>query len=379
MKFQMNHILPALMGATFVERSAAAWFITKTTPSTIAFGDDGESEIVATFNVSSDQASSEFLEINFLEADTCNTTTYDSLSGNVTGIADTDNADYKDVSVGISIDKDTITESGAWNWTNATFAELSFCTRVDLVTDLDFGGLDGLTGPIADVLARSVGYVKVMYGLDIDMSTNFEVSIAAEETEALTDEQATTVTYDVIACQCTLDDKVCLTETPALSQNSLLNICVYPEQDDIIIRSLESFALEQGDLAVTFVSGTTVNALTTVSPVNQKTISISTVLISAFFLNPSPVTAAGMVVLTFGDTDGARQLSVIESGARDGRQMQAAPEDGTGTFDVEATLVPIGEEVKEVQAIDESSAMLLSIFNGGVAAFAMASAMVGLM
>ena len=59
--------------------------------------------------------------------------------------------------------------------------------------------------------------------------------------------------------------------------------------------------------------------------------------------------------------------------------MQAAAEDGTGTFDVEATLVPLGEEVKEVQAIDESSAMLLRIFNGGVAAFAMASAMVGLM
>ena len=357
----------------------ADWFITKTTPSTIAFGDDGGSEIVATFNVSSNQADSEYLAINFLEADTCNTTSYDSLSGNVTSVEDTDNIDYKDVSIGISIDKDTITESGAWNWTNATFAELAFCTRVDLVTGLAFGGLDGLTGPLADVLAQSVGYVKVMYALDIDMSNNFEVSIAAEETEALTDEQATTVTYDVNACQCTLDDLVCLTETPPLNQNSLLNVCVYPEQSDIIIRSLENFALQQGDLAVTFVSGTTVNALTTVSAVNQARISISTVLISAFFLNPTPITAAGMVVLTFGDTDGTRQLSAIGSGARDGRQMQAAAEDGTGTFDVEATLVPLGEEVKEVQAIDESSAMLLSIFNGGVAAFAMASAMAGLM
>lgn len=359
----------------------ANWFITKTTPSTIAFGDDGGSEIVATFNVSSAQAQSQFLAINFLEVDTCNTTTYDSLNGTVTSVEDTDNAAYKDVSIGISINKDTITESGAWNWTNATFAELAFCTRVDLVTGTAFGGLDGLTGPLADVLAQSVGYVKVMYALDIDMSSNFEVSIAAEETEALTDEQATTVTYDVNACQCTLDDMVCLTETPPLNQNSLLNICVYPDQNDIVIRSLESFYLQQGDLAVTFVTGDNVNALTTLAytPVTRQKVSISTVLISAFFLNPTPITAAGMVVLTFGDTDGARQLSAIGSGARDGRQMQAAAEDGTGTFDVEATLVPLGEEVKEVQAIDESSAMLMSIFNGGVAAFAMASAMVGLM
>jgi len=93
MKFQMNHILPVLMGATFVERSAANWFITKTTPSTIAFGDDGGSEIVATFNVSKDQAGEEFLEVNFLEADTCNTTLYNSLSANVTGVEETDNDD----------------------------------------------------------------------------------------------------------------------------------------------------------------------------------------------------------------------------------------------------------------------------------------------
>ena len=357
----------------------AAWFITKTAPSVIAFGDDGDSEIVAPFNVSSDQASNEYLAINFLEVDTCNTTTFaDYLNGTVGTIADTDDDDYKSVSVGISIEKDTITESGAWSWTNDTNALLAFCTRVDLVTGVDFGGLGGLEGPLAGVLVQSVGYVKVMYSLDIDMSNNFEVSIAAEETEALTDEQTTTVTYNVNACQCTLGDLQCLDgEIPALTQNSLLNICVYPDQSDIIIRSVESFALQQGDLAVTFVTGDDVNALTTISPVEQQTVSISTVLISAFFLNPSPVTASGMVVLTFGNTDGRRQLSAIGSGVRDGRQMQDA-EDGTGTFDVEATLIPAGEEAEQVQNIDESSAMLLSVFNGAVATFAMATAVAGL-
>ena len=57
--------------------------------------------------------------------------------------------------------------------------------------------------------------------------------------------------------------------------------------------------------------------------------------------------------------------------------MQNA-EDGNGTFDVEATLIPAGEEAEQVQNIDESSAMLLSIFNGAVATFAMATATAGL-
>ena len=159
---------------------------------------------------------------------------------------------------------------------------------------------------------------------------------------------------------------------------SVLNICVYPGQSDIIIRSVQYFALKQGDLALTFVNGDVVNALTTIIPVELQTVSISTVLISAFFLNPSPVTASGMVASTFENTDGGHQLSAIGSGASDGRQIQDA-EDGTGTFDVEATLIPAGEEAAQVLNIDEeSSAMLLNVFNGAVATFVMATALAGL-
>lgn len=354
-----------------MDRAVADWFITKTTASVVAFGDEGDSEIVATFNVSSNQAESNYMAINFLEFETCNSTSYgEHLNGTVGNIADTDNEDYKNVEVGISIEKDTIVESGAWSWTNNTNAQLAFCTRVDLVTGTAFGGLTGLEGPLADIIPVSVGYVKVMYSLDIDMSNNFEVSISAEETEALTDTQTTTVTYDVSACQCILADKVCIEgEIPALSQNSLLDICVYPETSDIVIRSVLNFALQQGDLAVTFVSPDSINALTTVSDVNQKTVSISTVLISAFFLNPVAITAAGTVVLTFADTGGARQLSNIGSSTSNERQLQDEIADGTGAFALVVTLARADEVALEDEEIEASTALQISAYNGAVASF----------
>lgn len=367
---------------TFI--SQADWFITKTAASEIAFGDDSDSEIVATFNVSTSQASSTFMAVNFLEIDTCNSTLFDDyFNSTIFAAVDTDDNDYKNVPVGIAIDKDDVTTSLAWTWKNDTNAALEFCTRVDLVTGSAFDGLaDSIGGPIADTIAQSIGYVKVMYSLDIDMSSNFEVSIDVEETlDAANEEsQATQVTYTVIACQCTLSDKVCLDEESisALNQNDLLNICVYPEESDIIIRSVEAFALVQGELAVTFITGDDVNALTTVAGEGEKTVSISTVVISAFFINPTPLTAAGTAVLSFGDTDGARQLASIGGGASvDGRQMQAGGE-GTGAFDVSAELVPLGASADEVENIDPSSALMVDVHNGAFATFAMA-AVAGLM
>ena len=215
------------------------------------------------------------------------------------------------------------------------------------------------------------------------MSSNFEVDIEIAETlDAANDEsQAARVTYDVVACQCTLSTKVCLEgDIPLLNQNDLLDICVYPEEEDIIIRSVEAFALVQGDLAVTFITGDDVNALTAVDGEGQRTVSISTVVISAFFLNPTTITARGTVVLSFGDTNGSRQLAQIGGGASvDGRQMQAAGGDGTGAFDVSAQLAPLEASADEVQNIDPSSGLMVGVYNGVVVTFAMAAAVAGFM
>ena len=146
----------------------ADWFITKTTASELAFGDDSESEIIATFNVSSAQANNESIVVNFLEIDTCNTTLLeDYFNSTISAAVNTDSDNFKNVPIGIAIEKDTVTNSSAWTWKNTTNAGLDFCTRVDLVTSIVFDGLaDSIGGPIASTLAQSVGYVKVMYSFE---------------------------------------------------------------------------------------------------------------------------------------------------------------------------------------------------------------------
>ena len=291
----------------------ASWSISKTSPSTISFDDDVESEIVATFNISSAQANNDTISVNFLEFDTCNTTRYNgNLTANVGGALDTGNDNYKEVPVGIAINKKTISTSGLERWINDTHTELKFCTRVDLLTDSPISGLEtSVAGPLADIYARSVSYIKVMYQLDIDATSNFEVSIAVEEADGDESDvnQSASVSFAVNACQCTVPDKVCVSENyPAMNQNEVLNVCVYPIATDVIIKKVMRYEISQADMVIAFITPESTNSLTTVADEGQAKVSISTVLISAFFINPRTITASGLVVLSFADTDGARQL-----------------------------------------------------------------------
>jgi len=221
-------------------------------------------------------------------------------------------------------------------------------------------GIGEIPGPLGDIIPRSASFVKVSYSLDIDMTSGFEIVIGAEETaDAVNDEkEATKVTYDVTACRCTLDDKVCVDESAApLNQNQLLNVCVSPTANDIIIKSVQSFRIEQGDLFIAFVSpGNTPNALTTISGEGERTVSISSVLVSAFFINPTEVTAIGVVVLSFEGTNGTRQLSLL--GRSDKRLLQLdTNEDGTGAFDVNVSLSRHDDEIISRSNMDPSSAL----------------------
>lgn len=356
--------------------------ISKNGASRIGFADGDGSEIVATYNISAARATNDTIEVNFLEYENCNTTTYNNEFTEQIGTAeDTDNDDFKNVPISIKLEKDDISNStGVWYWTNATNADLKFCTRVDLVTDTTFSGLEGLVSPIADTLKKSLGYVKVKYFLKIDMTSDFSVDIEVEEDPEDTSDigQTAKVEYTVDACQCTLSDKECIEGGETLSQNELLNVCVFATQEDIIIRNVQRYLISQGDLAVTFITPESTNSLTTVSPLNQKVVSISTVLISAFFINPATVTASGTVTLAFGDTN-RRQLSRID--VSEGRALQVGETgEGTGAFDISASLTPLGEEASdEYDNIDPSSALALNVDNGAVATFAMAAAVVGLL
>ena len=354
--------------------------ISKNGASTIGFADDTESEIVATYNISAAQATNETIEVNFLEFEHCNTTVFNTQFTEQIGTAEeTGDDDFKNVPISIKLEKDDIYNvTGVWAWENATNADLKFCTRVDLVTNTTFSGLEDLESPIAETLQKSLGYVKVKYHLNIDMTNDFTVNIEVEENPEDESDigQTAKVTYSVNACQCTLSDKKCNKET--LSQNELLNVCVSAEQDDIVIKNVQRYLISQGDLAVTFITPTSTNSLTQVEGFDKEVLSISTVLISAFFINPAQVTASGIVTLAFGNTD-TRQLSRID--ASEGRALQVGETgEGTGAFDISASLTPLGEEASdEYDNIDPSSALALNVYNGAVATFAMAAAIVGLL
>ena len=356
--------------------------ISKNGPSAIGFADGTGSEIVATYNISAAQSTSEYIQVNFLEYANCNTTVYNQeFSETIGNPVDTGDANFKNVDISIKLEKDDISSStGVWDWKNDTAAELKFCTRVDLVTTTVFPGLENLESPIADTLKKSLGYVKVKYFLTIDMTNNFQVTIAVEEDPKDESDigQTAKVTYTVNACQCTLSDKVCIDGGEILSQNELLNVCVYPTQDDIIIKNVQSYLISQGDLAVSFITPEATNSLTAVSGLESDRVSISTVLISAFFINPADVVASGTVTLAFGDTN-RRQLSRID--VSEGRALQiGGAGEGTGAFDISASLTPLGEEASdEYDNIDPSSALTLNVYNGAIATFAMAAAVVGLL
>ena len=356
--------------------------ISKNGASTIGFQDGTGSEIVATYNVSAAQATDEFIEVNFLEFENCNTTTFnDEFTETIGAATDTDNVSFKNVPISIKLEKDDIANSaGVWTWENATNADLKFCTRVDLVTNTVFSGLEGLVSPIAETLKKSLGYAKVKYHLKIDMTNDFTVDIEVEENPEDESDvgQTAKVTYTVDACQCTLSDLECIPGGETLSHNELLNVCVKAQQDDIIIKNVQNYLISQGDLVVTFITPTSTNSLTTVSTLNEKVVSISTVLISAFFINPATVTASGTVTLAFGNTN-RRQLSRID--VSEGRALQVGETgEGTGAFDISASLTPLGEEASdEYDNIDPSSALALNVYNGAVATFAMAAAIVGLL
>eukprot|EP00816_Leptocylindrus_hargravesii_P009306 CAMPEP_0196817794 /NCGR_PEP_ID=MMETSP1362-20130617/62588_1 /TAXON_ID=163516 /ORGANISM="Leptocylindrus danicus, Strain CCMP1856" /LENGTH=317 /DNA_ID=CAMNT_0042195633 /DNA_START=20 /DNA_END=969 /DNA_ORIENTATION=+ len=150
------------------------------------------------------------------------------------------------------------------------------------------------------------------------------------------------------ACQCTLPEKQCVPSNyPLLSENEnrLLSICVSVSlnaiadiNESVTIQNVTSFIIDQeGGLAVTYISPTYKSPLVNLVSEGGSALSISTELISAFFLEPANVNAKGTVLLKI---DEVRQLFEMEftsltSKRHDRRSMQGETE---AMFDV---LVPL--------------------------------------
>ena len=154
------------------------WSISKDHPSDIHFESDGDT-IISTFNVSTPEADAEHMRVNFLEYGSCNTTIYEDFFTLDIGPASASVDGFSDLNVTISVNRETIGTSGAWEWMTDSLASLAFCTRVDLVTDMSFGEIKGLRGPLHSVLLTSVSHIKVLYNITVDMSVGFSPVVAS--------------------------------------------------------------------------------------------------------------------------------------------------------------------------------------------------------
>ena len=162
-----------------------------------------------------------------------------------------------------------------------------------------------------------------------------------------------------------------------MNQNEVLNVCVYPTASDVIIKEVRRFSIDQGDMAVTFITPDSRNALTTVADEGTAKVSISTVLISAFFIDPATITAKCLVVLSFADT-GSRQLTHI--GSKDGDSLLQVGNDeaGQGVFDVSLELATEDSDADGLDEIDPSSA-IVNVYNSALVTLAMAASVLSLM
>lgn len=328
--------------------------IFKADNSTVGFGDD-DTDIMLPIRVSTLFADGENVGVTFYDIQTCRTENLDYLFNATVNPTDelAFGEGFTNVNVSIAIVKDQIMDSSIWSWDgeDGTQGLMGFCVKVNLFVEntLGLGSSDYMT----------VGYLKIKYDLTVDMATGFSLTIEAEEAASNEDEQETQVTYDLNACQCEPASKECLTnpEEMVISQNSALDVCISPETDDIVISKITSLSLNQGDIGLYVIQNSVNSALTTVSGEISDVVLVSTVMISVFFINPSPVTVLGVAILNFADTNGRRQLSIFQNGFDEGsnggvyRGLQEDVGDGQAEFSLMVSLSKVQVEEKDQEAV----------------------------
>jgi len=341
--------------------------IYKADNSTVGFGDD-DTDIMLPIRVSTLFADGENVGVSFYDLETCKTDNLNYLFNATVDPTDETafGEAFANVNVSIAIIKDQIMDSAIWSWDgeNDTKGLMGFCVKVNLLVEntLGIGNSDFMT----------VGYIKVKYDLTVDMLAGFSLTIQAEETASDEDEQDTQVNYDLNACQCDPTSKECLSdpEDMVISQNSVLDVCISPETDDIVISKITAFSLTQGDFALYAIQNSVNSALTKVSGEKSDTILVTTVMISVFFINPSPVKVQGVAILSFADTNGGRQLSVFRNDFDGGnnqegyRALQQDVGDGQAQFSLLVSLSKVQVEEKEQDAvlIDAGPAINIDLF-----------------
>lgn len=341
------------------------------------------SEIVSPFLVSSGQADPKYMEVNVLDHETCQT---ELLHDYFDYLIDSDIElssiflGFSDVKVNIGVVMENITNSTAWSWVDEdeSIGEIVFCSRVDLLAEVDFDIENAPDVPFEEMIKKSVSYVKVFYNLTIDMSAGIgseaekALNITLEETLS-SDIQDIATQYDISACQCEPSSLECLPEPLVMYQNSILHICIAPLEDDLVITQVDNLFLTQGDMTIAPIAGAYMNELTSVSGFGNQKIVVSTRMITAFYLDPSlEVLTTGTVVLNFKNTAN-RQLSKLDIEAthfpRERVLVEERKGNNIGKFSMTVILgIDESEDKEELEAYEGGPSPISSKLSGAVIA-----------
>ena len=156
--------------------------------------------------------------------------------------------------------------------------------------------------------------------------------------------------HAVESCLCDSKSRACVANPSSFTQNSVVNICIQSLSQDVVVEGVKSFNFYQSSTGYSLNSITNgiPNRITSFSEMGSKNEVVSTRLISAFFIDPSPVTISGVVVL--GYAHGRRKLGLSRS------MQDDIPDESS--FSLQISLEAIDESVESRASLLNTKAIL---------------------
>lgn len=277
------------------------WNIALATAPAVSSTFDGNTEEIA---ISFTKTTGRAHQVRVFYHDDCSTpitgNSVATFAGNSAAAGDVDGTD-EDFTVTIDIDTAIIqADSGTWSQTGND-AEVKFCVLAELLEGSD-----------------SVSFLEVQITLRIDMALGFEAAaVDTDRTGAGTLSAEATNDFTLSACHCDAQaaqaTQRCGTDIPAgsatLSQNSILDICITTDADDVEIVEIQSLTLTQvGGITRNPVTSSSADALTLLGSHGSHVSFVRTRLVAGFFGDPTPesVVASGTALIQF--SNGRRRV-----------------------------------------------------------------------
>lgn len=352
------------------------WHISQGTNATIFVNNDNaKASLVTTFNVSSAKMAEihDHVSVLFLDYDTCNSTVYaDYLSWNIDSSSILPHeGSYSTFDVYLGFFFGNITDSGIakYNEGSPTNTELSFCMRTDLMTNHSFFRRDLAQRSFTrDMVKNSVSYVKMLYNITLEMSSDFTVTnikkVSMSELDELNtiheappDGPVSLDGYGLLSCQCDAATRDCYWfDKPALTIGDTLSHCVSltGNSTGVFIGGLRQYIVNVGIMSMNFVQedSTITNPLLSIEGRGTRDITINLKLASIFFVAGSGrVSITGDILMQFGQN---RQLVKYED-VVDARSLST-----NGRFALEVELLMPDEKIASMQ--ETSSSFVINTF-----------------